>query len=116
MSQLEQKSGLLIGSGIFAAFAASLCCIGPLVLTLLGISGAAVLAKFEIIRWPMIVLVVIVFAVAGRSLYKKRNSCEPGSLCADPKKWRRMALGYWLGLGIAVLGITSPQWIAWIFG
>ena len=116
MTQLENKSGLMIGGGIFAAFAASLCCIGPLVLTLLGISGAAILSKFEILRWPMIFVVTFLFTVAGYSLYRKRKACEPGSLCADPKKWRQMAIAYWFGLSIAVIAISSPYLVAWIFG
>lgn len=113
MTQLENKSGLMIGGGVVAAFAASICCIGPLALTLLGISGAAVLAKFEIIRGPMIVAVALLFAVAGYSLYRKRNACEPGSLCANPKKWRQLAIAYWLGLSIAVVVISSTYWIIW---
>jgi mercuric ion transport protein len=101
---------------LLAGLAASVCCIGPLVLTLLGVSGAAALAKLDVIRWPMIGAVAVLFALAGRSLYRKRNSCEPGSLCADPKKWRQMAMAYWLGLAAAGLAITSPYWIALIYG
>ena len=114
-NKIENKSGLLVGSGIVAAIIASLCCIGPLILTILGISGAAALAKFEVIRVPMIILVLLVFGIAGFSLYRKRNSCESGSVCADPKKYRKMALFYWIGLVIAFFAITSPQWFAWLF-
>ena len=115
VDKIENKSGLLVGSGIVAAIIASVCCIGPLILTILGISGAAVLARFDVIRIPMIILVLILFGVAGFTLYRKRNSCEPGSICADPKKYRKMVVFYWLGLVVAVLGITSPQWVAWLF-
>lgn len=113
--KIENKSGLLIGGGIIASIVASLCCIGPLLLTILGISGAAALAKFETIRLPMILIVIALFGVAGFTLYRKRNSCEPGSVCADPKKYRRMVVFYWIGLIVALLGITSPQWVAWLF-
>lgn len=115
INNVENKSGWLVGGGILASVVASLCCIGPLVLTILGISGAAVLSKFEAIRIPMIAVVLILFGIAGFSLYRKRNSCEPHSICADPKKFRKMAIFYWIGLAIAVLGITSPQWVAWLF-
>ena len=114
-NQIENKSGWMIGGGILASLLASVCCIGPLVLTVLGVSGAAVLSKFETIRMPMIALVLLLFGMAGFSLYRKRNSCEPGSICSDPQKYRKMVVLYWLGLLIAVLGITSPQWVAQIF-
>ncbi|MDZ4660129.1 MAG: mercuric transporter MerT family protein [Pseudomonadota bacterium] len=114
-NKIENKSGWLVGGGIFASIIASLCCVGPLVLTVLGVSGAAALSKFETVRGPMILLVFIFFGVAGFTLYRKRNSCEPGSICADPKKFKKMVIFYWAGLVIALLGITSPQWVAWLF-
>jgi len=116
MSQVENKSGLLIGGGVVAGIVASLCCVGPLVLTVLGVSGAAVLSKFEILRIPMILLVFAVFGIAGFLLYRKRNTCELGSICADPKKFKKMLIMYWVGFALAVAGITSPYWVLWIFG
>lgn len=114
-TKIENKSGWLVGGGILASILASLCCVGPLILTLLGLSGAAALSKFETIRFPMILLVLLFFAIAGFVLFQKRNSCEPGSICADPKKFRKMVIFYWFGLTVAILGITSPQWVALLF-
>lgn len=111
----EKQARWLVGGGVIASILASLCCIGPLLLTLLGVSGAAALAKFETIRAPMIVLVVALFGAAGFALYRKRNSCEPDSICSDPKKFRKMVIFYWVGLFIAILGITSPQWVVALF-
>lgn len=113
--QIENKASWLVGGGIFASFIASLCCIGPLILTILGVSGAAALSKLEAVRVPMILLVLAFFGIAGFSLYRKRNSCEPGSICSDPKKFRKMVAIYWVGLSLALLGVTSPYWIAFIF-
>ena len=113
---IDNKSGLLIGGGIFAGIFSSLCCIGPLVLTLLGVSGAATLSKLDVLRVPMIIMVVTLFTIAGWVLYRKRKICEPGSICADPKKYKRMVITYWIGLVIAVVGLSSPQWVAFLFG
>jgi mercuric ion transport protein len=115
MSQLENKAPAMIGGGILAGAIASVCCVGPVVLTLLGVSGAAALSKLDFLRWPMIAVVAVVFIVAGRSLFKKKTSCEPGSICADPKKYKMMVIAYWVGLVIAIAGITSIYWINWIF-
>jgi len=113
--RLENKSGWLVSGGILASLLASLCCVGPLILTLLGVSGAAALSRFEVLRVPMILLVIGVFSIAGVVLYRKRSTCEPGSICADPKKFRKMVLFYLIGLAIALFIMTSPQWIAWLF-
>lgn len=112
---IENKTGLFIGTGVVAGLLASLCCVGPLVLTILGVSGAAALAKFDVLRIPLIILIIGIFSFAGYILYKKRKVCEPGSICANPKKYRQMIIAYWIGLGLAFLGITSPYIIAWIF-
>ena len=111
----ENRSSLFIGGGVLAAFVASLCCIGPLILTILGVSGAAVLSKFDILRLPMIFIVVVLFGAAGFYLFRKKETCEPDSICANPKKYKRMVIAYWLGLIFAILGLTSPYWIVWIF-
>ena len=115
IGRVENKSGWLVGGGVVASLLASVCCIGPLILTFLGVSGAAVLSKFEFLRVPMTLLVFALFVVAGLGLFRNRNSCEPGSICADPKKFKRMLVAYWMGLLIAALGITSPWWVAWLF-
>lgn len=113
--KFENKSGWFVGGGIIASVIASLCCIGPLVFTILGVSGAAALTKFEVVRTPMLLLVIILFSIAGVSLYRKRKLCEPGSICADPRKFKKMTKFFWFGLVIAVLAIASPQWVAWLF-
>ncbi len=115
IKNLENKSKWLVGGGVLAALTASLCCIGPLVLTMLGVSGVAFLSKLEVLRLPMIGLVILFFGVAGYSLFRKRETCEPGSICDDPVKYKRMVIAYWVGLALAILGITSPNWIVWIF-
>ena len=115
IKNLENKSKWFVGWGVLAAITASLCCIGPLILTILGVSGAAALSKLDILRIPMIILVVVLFGVAGYSLFRKRETCEPDSICADPKKFKRMIIAYWVGLFFSILGITSPNWINWLF-
>ena len=116
MSPTENKSGLLIGSGVFAGIVASLCCVGPLILTILGVSGAAALSQLGFLRIPMTIAIVAIFGFTGLLLYRKRKVCEPGSICADPKKFRKMVITYWIGLVVALVGVTSPYWVVWIFG
>ena len=112
---LENRAGIFIGSGIVASFLASLCCIGPLVLTVLGISGAGVLAKFELLRLPFTILIFLLFGGTGYLLYRKRSHCEPGSICADPKKFKKMILAYWIGLFVALIALLSLYWIEVFF-
>lgn len=115
IKNLENKSSWLIGGGVFAAIASAICCVGPLVLTIMGVSGAAVLAKFDVLRLPMIIVVIVLFAAAGFYLFRKKEVCDPGSICADPKKYKKMVMAYWVGLVLAALGVFSPYWVTWFF-
>jgi len=77
----------LIG-GVIAAIAASACCIGPLVLVMLGVGGAWIgsLSALEPFR-PFFLAVSLVFLLLSyRRIYQvpAAVACEPGSLCAMP--------------------------------
>lgn len=113
--KLENHSGWLIGGGLLASMTAALCCIGPLLLTLIGVSGGAVLAKFEFLRTPMLFVMLLVFGWAGYLLFRKPNSCAPGSICSNPRKFKMMVLFYFVGLMASILIFSSPYWIVWIF-
>lgn len=69
-----------------AALLASACCLGPLLLIMLGISGAcisslAALAPFQ----PLFIAVaVIALLVAARRIWRPVTTCEEGVACAKP--------------------------------
>lgn len=112
---MENKESMMIGIGVVAGFLSSLCCIGPFIFTILGISGVAVFSRFDNLRNPLIVLVIVLFVFTGYSLLRKRNSCETGILCVDQKKSRKLLVSYWIGLILVVLGLMSPYWISAFF-
>lgn len=107
MSQLKLDRWPLIG-GAAAAVAASLCCIGPLVLVMLGIGGAwaANLSLLEPYR-PLLLGVAVVFLVlAWRKIYAA--SCMPGTLCALPQTNRVYKVLFWLVAALIGLALLFP--------
>ena len=70
---------------------ASVCCVGPLVLLMLGIGGAWIgnLTAFEPYRPLFIGLTLLFLGLAVRRLYRVPQSCAPGATCADPQALRR---------------------------
>ena len=74
-------NGLLV-AGILAAIGASACCVGPLVLLALGISGAWItsLTELEPYRPIFIGLTVLFLAFAFYRLYLAPRVCTPGSV------------------------------------
>jgi mercuric ion transport protein len=79
-------TGALFVGGL-AAILASTCCLGPLVLVLLGVSGAWIgnLTKLEPYRFYFISGAVIALFFAGHRIFRPANACEPGEVCAVPQ-------------------------------
>ena len=85
----ELTSKTFTGVGIFAAIAASLCCITPLLALLAGASGAASsLSWLEPARPYLIGLAIVTLGFAWyKSLNKKQNAeCGPDGACVVEKK------------------------------
>jgi mercuric ion transport protein len=99
-----------------AAIGASLCCVAPLVLVILGIGGAwiATLTRLEPARPYFVVLTLGSLALAGRKLYQPASSCKPGKSCAGGAVLRRQRFIFWL-VAIPLLLLLAFPWYAALF-
>ena len=96
-----RSAGLFAGS-ILAAIAASLCCIGPIVLAVTGMGSMALFSRFETAR-PYLLGLSIVLMSAG--LYwawrNRRTACAPDGSCgATPGK-------AWLLLLVPIVAVAA---------
>ena len=105
----------LMGS-VVAAIAAGLCCVGPLVLLLLGIGGSwvATLTAFEPYRPIFIVVVVALLIWAGWQMFRPIEHCTPGSVCAIPQQRNRYQILFVITALIALVLITSQYWLIYV--
>ena len=103
-------------AGILAAIGASACCVGPLVLLALGVSGAWIssLTALEPYRPIFIGLTLLFLAGAFYRLYLAPRVCTPGSACADPRTLKRRRLAFWI-VTVLVLGLIAVPWFAPLF-
>ena len=110
-----KDSNLPLIGGIMAAIGAGICCAGPLILLLLGISGSWIsnLTLFEPYRPLFIVAVVLAFGIAGKNVYRPVDKCEPGSVCAVPETRKRRQRLFWLAAIVATIFVTSKYWVIW---
>lgn len=115
-SEHHNRFGLV--GAILAAIAASVCCLGPLVLLALGISGAWIsnLSALEPYR-P--VFMAITFAFLGFAFYKvykkpKAETCEQGSYCGNPKAKRISTIILWVVAVSVVILFALPYAIPYL--
>jgi mercuric ion transport protein len=108
----QEKTGRLpLIGGVIAAVAASLCCVGPLVLVMLGIGGAWVanLAVLEPFRPYFLGAAVIALFFAWKKIYRApAAACTPGSLCAMPQTNRIYKVLFWVVAVLVALALIFP--------
>jgi len=75
-----------LGIGALAAILASICCLGPLVLVAIGISGAWIgnLTVLEPYRPIFIGIALVALFFAYRRIFRLTQACQPGEVCAVP--------------------------------
>lgn len=108
MAKLDAKRSLIVV--VLASLGASVCCVGPLVLLLLGIGGAWIgnLTALEPYR-PVFVGVTFIFlAVAFRKIYLTPQDCAPNVACASPRIQKQQRLVFWIVAGLVLALLAVP--------
>jgi|TARA_R110000824_G_scaffold283266_1_gene471661 mercuric ion transport protein len=105
MSESKSGRGSLFAGGV-AAILASACCLGPLILITLGISGAWIgnLAALEPYRPWFIGAALVAMVFAWRRIYRPAGACQPGDVCAVPQVRTAYKVVFWI---VALLILTA---------
>ena len=114
----ETTSKAFTGVGIFAAIAASLCCITPLLALLAGASGiASSLSWLEPARPYLIGLAIAALAFAWyRSLSNKQSTaCGPDGACVVEKKSFLASRTFLIIITIAAIALIAFPYYANVF-
>ena len=108
MATFRVKGSLV--AGVLAAIGASVCCVGPLVLLGLGISGAWIgnLTALEPYRPILIGLTLLFLGLAFRKLYRVPRNCTPGNACVEPRVIRRQRLTFWTVTALLMCLLMVP--------
>ena len=116
MSPSPARSPLpvLVGAAL-AAIGASICCVVPLVLVLMGISGAWIANLTALDAWrPWFSGATLVcLALAFWNLYGPASRCQTDGQCADPQILRRRRRWLWVATSLIVLLLLFPYYVVW---
>ena len=112
-----QSSTKQLLTGVAAAVIGSLCCVAPLVLLLLGISGAWIsrLTALEPYRRIFVGIAAISIALAFRQLYIVPAQCAPGEACANVGLQRRQRQIFWGVVAMLAALIAFPWYASYLF-
>ncbi|EMF0718113.1 hypothetical protein V2E67_002290 [Citrobacter freundii] len=105
-------AGLTLLTAAAAAVTAGLCCVGPLLYLLFGISAASftVFTRVEFLRLPLMVLTLgLLLQVFWRLYFSKRLWCS---------RWltlTQMRIFYWCALALILPVLFYPTLVAWFY-
>ena len=107
----EQRSGrsALLAGGL-AAILASTCCLGPLLLVALGISGAWIgnLTRLEPYRPIFLGVALIALLFAGRRIFRPADACKPGEVCTLPQVRTTYKVIFWIVAALILIAFIFP--------
>ncbi len=103
-----KRSNISATGSVLTAILASVCCIGPALLALVGIGSLGAFGALESYRPYFIALTVALLALAFYLTYRKKEvACEDGS-CKVVKAGKWNKIGVWTSTVIALAAILFP--------
>lgn len=112
--QAERRA--LLTGGI-AALLASTCCLGPLVLITLGVSGAWIgnLTALEPYRPIFISVALVALFFAWRRIWRPAIICASGNICAIQQVNRIYKLLFGAVSGLVLIALVFPYIAPWFY-
>lgn len=107
------RARLLAAGGILGAILASSCCIVPLLLVTLGVSGAWIGSLTALESYKPYFLTATALLLAGgfwHVYFRRRRICADGSYCGRPASGTITKLALWTGTVLALLAATVSHW------
>jgi mercuric ion transport protein len=104
-------------AGGIAAVLASACCLGPLLLVTVGVSGAWIgnLMRLEPFRPIFIVIAPVALLFAWRNIYRPVQACQPGEVCALPQTRRLYKVLFWASVALTLLAWLYPYFAKYFY-
>lgn len=102
---------LTMFGAVFAAFAASLCCILPLTFVVLGVGAFGAAAAFKTAR-PFLLGAAALLLAFGfyRAYFRREEACAPGEQCATKPINRASRVSLWLASIAVVAFALAPYY------
>ncbi|MDX1465168.1 MAG: mercuric ion transporter MerT [Halomonas sp.] len=106
----SKQGGAALAAGGIAAILASTCCLGPLVLITVGISGAWIgnLTALEPYRPLFIGVALVALCFAWRRIFRPVEPCRSGEVCALPRVRTLYRALFWGVSGLVLIALLFP--------
>ena len=117
-SATDRRKGWFAAGGVIGSVLASACCIVPLVLVTLGVSGAWIgnLTALEPYK-PLFAAVALIFIGLGfwHVYFRPKPACADDTYCARPESSRITQSALWFATVLVVLALTINWWAPFLY-
>ena len=114
MSYLNK--GLALGGALTSSLLAAACCLGPLVLVLLGLGGGGMALALKPYRPYFLVLTFLLLGTSFFLVYRNPvEECGPGESCTMPRSRRTGKILLWIVTILVILLSTFPYYSVYLF-
>lgn len=103
---MKREDKKLIVAGGFAGVLGALCCIGPVIIVLLGLGSISTALTIGRYSWLFTAFALIFFGAAAYLHLKKKDSCSADGL---KQNWKTIVVSFAL---LIILLISIKYWIA----
>jgi mercuric ion transport protein len=116
-SPTPNTGGKALLAGGLAAIFASACCLGPLALIMVGVSGAWIshLTALEPYQPIFVAAALVALYFAWRQIWRPAPACAAGQVCAIPRVNRAYKVLFGAVLTLAVLALGFPLIAPWFY-
>ena len=105
------RENVAVGGAVLTALGASLCCVGPILALVFGISAFGAATVFAAARPYLLVAAVLALAFGFYRVYIRREACAPGEACATGPASRATRLSLWLASVAVLIFALSPYYV-----
>ena len=112
------RTGWFAAGGIIGAILASSCCVVPLVLLLLGVSGAWIgnLTALEPYGLYFAAIALVFIGLGFWQVYfRRRPDCADDSYCVRPRSTMLIKTALWIATALVILALTTDWWAPYFY-
>lgn len=101
---------------VVTAFLASACCVGPLLLALVGVGGGVALTALDAYRPYLIAATVVLLSTGFYFAYRRPRATADACDCPAPRSRTAARVLLWLTTVVAILFVSFPHFAAKVLG